>query len=528
MLYKINICIISLFLFLASCGSKPSPGLRVNIGSEPYSLDPRKARGLQPQTMGKMFFEGLTRMNKEDKAELALAHRVEISSDGKIYTFYLRDAKWSNGDPVTAHDFVYSWKKVLDPAFPTDQAFQLYIIRNAKLAKAGKISPEEAGVKALDQKTLQVELEYPAAYFQELVSMPVFFPVHQSNDIQNKNWENSAAAFICNGPFLIKKWKHSDEIEVVKNPHYWDAARVKLDHIQLVMVNEDTELKMYQKKELDWAGSPLSVLPVSALPELKKQKALHIRPFLGTYFFRTNIDKLPFTHPLIRKAFALAINRKEIVENVTQGEQTVATGLVPSTLGLKNEPYFSDGDVQQAKLYFTQGLQELNLTLETIPSISLVYAAGERNHMIAQAVQEQWRKAFGVEVKLEAFEQKVYFDKLSKRDFQLAASSWIADFKDPVNFLDIFKYKMGGSNNTSWEHPRYTALLDLAKTATDPQQRLNFLKEGESILIEEMPILPLFHYTMLYTMNDQVKDVVLTSLGNVDFKWAYIVQGENK
>jgi oligopeptide transport system substrate-binding protein len=228
----------------------------------------------------------------------------------------------------------------------------------------------------------------------------------------------------------------------------------------------------------------------------------------------------------MRKAFALAVNRKEIIENVTQGEQAVATGLVPTAMGLKNEPYFPDGEVELAKSYFNQALKELNLTTNELPSISLMYVAGDRNHTIAQAVQQQWREAFDIEIKLEAIERKVYFDKLAKRDYQLATSSWTADFKDPINFLEVFKYKVGGSNNTSWEHPRYTALLDLAMSAIDKERRMNLLKESEALLMDEMPIIPVFYYTMLYVMNEQIHDVVLTSLGNIDFKWAYIVKGE--
>lgn len=511
-----------LLLILAACGSNQQPDLRLNIGSEPYSLDPRKARDLQSQTISKMFFEGLTRINQRDQAELALAESVIISEDGKTYTFHLRHATWNTGEEVTANDFVYAWKKVLDPSFPTDQSFQLYVIKNAKSAKTGKSSLDEVAIKALDSKTLQVELEFPITYFQELVAMPVFFPIHEKNDIQNHNWAGSEETFVCNGPFLLKKWKHSDCLEVVKNPHYWDAANVKLKQIELVMVSEDTELKMYQKGELDWAGSPFSTLPINALPVLKKQPAFCARPFLGTYFFRINVGAAPFNHPLMRRAFALAINRKEIVENVTQGGQVVATGLVPSAMGLQHEAYFSDGNEAQAKDYFKRALKDLGLSLDTLPSLTLVYVAGDRNHTIAQAVQQQWRSVLGVQVNLEAIERKVYFDKLSKKDFQLATSSWTADYKDPINFLEVFKYKSGGSNNTAWENPRYTALLDLAAKSANSQERFKFLKESEAVLMEDMPIIPVFYYTMLYMRNEHVKDVVLTSLGNIDFKWAYI------
>ena len=509
-------------IFCTACSSKNPDALHMNIGGEPHTLDPRKARDLQSMTLTKMFFEGLSRVNQDETAELAIAEKVDVSEDGKTYTFHLRNALWSTGAKVTSHDFVYAWSKVLDPHFPSDQAFQMFVIKNGKACKEGKVIFEQVGIKALDDKTLEVELEHPIPYFLELTALPVYFPVSQKVDEAHTYWATDALTLVGNGPFMIKEWQHNDHLYIVKSSTYWDASHVKLKEIDLVMVSEDAELKMYEKGELDWAGSPLSILPVGALKVLKQQGQLQVKPFLATYFFRTNVEAEPFQHPLMRKAFALAIKRSEIIEHVTQGEQIPATGLVPPSLGVQQTPYFVDGDQAVSKQIFEEALEAEGLTRETLPVISLMYVAGERNHLIAQTVQEQWRSSLGVEVQLHAVERKVFFDRTSKKNFQLAVGSWTADFGDGMNFLEIFKFKAGGSNNTGWENTRYRELLDEALDVNDADARQKIFQECESILMQEMPIIPLFHYTLLYVSKQNVKGVVLSNLGGLDFKWAYM------
>ncbi len=506
--------IVILFL-LCACGGAKTQHLKINIGAEPYSLDPRCARDLQSQTIAKMFFEGLVRINPMDKPELALAEKVDISEEGKTYTFTLRKATWSDGGPVTADDFVYAWRQVLSPDFPSDQAFQLYAVKNAKAAKSGALPLEEVGVSARDGKLI-VELENPTPYFLELLAMPVFFPVNAKLDQEDPQWAQNGDNYISNGPFALEEWRHSDAIVVKKNPGYWDAGHVKLGKIELVMVSEETEFKMYERKELDWAGSPLSILPLGALPTLKEKKSLNQKPFLATYFFRLNTEKAPFNDLRVRRAFALALNRQEIVEHVTQGGQLPATGLVPSSMGLQNQPYFKDGDEQEAKDILS------GVDLSKMPPVKLLYISSERNHLIAQAVQQQWQKALGIAVELEGVERKVCFEKMSKKDYQLASGSWTADFNDPINFLEVFKYKTNGSNNTLWEDSRYAALLDQAMETVDLSERKLLFQASEELLIESMPIIPLFYYTMLYVKNDKVHDVVVSALGSIDFKWAYL------
>jgi oligopeptide transport system substrate-binding protein len=279
---------------------------------------------------------------------------------------------------------------------------------------------------------------------------------------------------------------------------------------------------MYEKKALDWAGSPLSTLPVDALKFLREKHELKTKELLGTYFIRINTEKAPFAHPSMRKAFALAVDRHAIVDHVTQGNQIPATGLVPISLKVQKQPYFKDGDVNEARRLFKEGLVAQGLTAQDLPEVTLMYRAAERNHLIAQAVQQQWFEAFGIRIKLESIEGKVYFDRISKQDYHLASGSWIADFCDPINFLEVFKYKKGSSNNTLWENSRFIDLLNSSAQVADVNQRLALLSQSEQILMDEMPIVPIFYYTMLYVNQPYLKDVVLSAMGQIDFKWASI------
>jgi oligopeptide transport system substrate-binding protein len=493
--------------------------LRLNIHDEPQTLDPRKARHANSLALISMLFDGLTRANKEGKIELSLAERVEISDDLKTYTFHLKNTQWTNGNFVKASDFAYAWKKMLSPNFPSDMVFLLYVIKNAKAAKEGTVSVDEVGIHAPNDQTLVVELEHPTPYFLELVSSPTFFPVLQGIDEQNALWTQDAASYVSNGPFQLVVWKHHDQLVLMKNETYWDAPQVNIAALQLYMLNEETELKMFEKKQLDWAGSPLSTLPIDAIKGLKEKNLLQTRKGLATYFIRTNTEFAPLSHPSIRKAFALAVNRQAIVEHIAQGSQLPATGLVPLSFGLQKQPYFHDGDLQTARQLFEQGLASLGLSKEQLPEISYLYRMTERNHLIAQAIQQQWYNAFGIRIRLEGMEAKTFFHRVSKQDYHFAYGDWIADFADPVNFLEVFKYK-GGSNGTLWENQHYAELLDRSYQTKDPKERFALFAQCEQILIEEMPIIPVLYSNMLYLNQPELKDVVLSSMGGIDFKWA--------
>ena len=519
--------LILLGLFFCSCqpsSQKKVEGIRLNIVADPATLDPRKARSLNEMILANMLFEGLMKVGKNGTLECALASNIEISPDGKIYTISLKDAYWTNGKKIGPQDFIYAWKTSLDASFPSENASFLFCIKNASNIKKGLAPSSDLGVRQVDEQSFEVELEAPTPYFLKLTSTPVFFPVLEEMDQKNPSWDPSKGALISCGAFSLKTWKHQDLIEVEKNPSYRNASSVKVPFIHMNMLDEMAEIKMFEEGDLDLAWSPLSTLPSDLLESLKKENLLFSEPFLGTSFFRINVERPPFHNVNIRKAFALAIDRKNLVEHVLQGGQSPALRLVPQKDSLK--AYFVDHDPRQAKELLEQGLQELGLSREDLPPITFLYASNQRNHLVAQAVQQDWKEALGITVRLEANDPKVYFGRLGRQDYQMANSSWIADFNDPINFLNVFKYKRGSCNNTEWENTTYTHLLDESALIQSEAQREEVLSKCEEILMNEMPIIPIYHLKMLYVKNKNLKNVVLSPLGIVDFTWAEMEQQE--
>lgn len=502
----------------------PCQEIRINVVHEPRSLDPRKASSLAEVNLARNFMEGLMRINQSGVASNAIAESYTLSKDLLTYTFKLRDSLWSNGDPVTAHDFAYAWKKTLSTNFPSNTAFFLYSIKNAKAVKNGELPASLLGVNATDDHTLVVTLESPTPFFLELLTLPAFFPVNERTDKSNPEWSHNAETFVSNGPFKVSSWEHNTGIQAKKNELYWDRDNVKLNTIAMVMVDEETGFKMYQNGELEWDGSPFSTLPLDALATLESENQIKVDPALGTYWIRTNTSVFPCNSPEIRKALALAIDRESLVEHVVYKSHTPATGIVPHGMGLQTSPYFSDGDSNQAAYLLQVALENEGLTKEALPELTLSYAADTRNHRIAQAVQDQWRQSLGIQVQLEPLESKVYFDRVAKGDFQLACGSWFADFNDPVNFLEIFKTKHVTANSTGWESLDYQAALQASYLATTGEERKETLKKTEEIIMEEMPVIPVFHVSMMHVQNDHLKDVVLTGSGQIDFKWAYVAE----
>jgi len=508
-------------------GEGPKQELRINISSEPPTLHPGLATDSTSGVVLNHAFEGLTRINKNGEAEEAMAEKINVSDDGKTYTFTIRDAKWSNGDPVTAHDFEYAWKWVLVPANQSDYASQIYnYIEGAKEAyDTPDISIEKmenVGIKAIDDKTLEVKLTNPTAYFLELTAFYTYYPVNSKIAKDNQDWANRVdESYVSNGPFVITD--KSSTITLEKNKDYWDADSVKLEKITMDMINDpNTEYQSFKKGELDWAGAPTSSLPTDVIPTLDKEGTLQKSPIAGTYWFKFNINKEPFQNENLRKALSYSINRKAIVENVTQGGQIPAMALVPSAILKENEKgYFKDNDVDAAKEHLQKALDELGLSdVSELPEIALSYNTSEGHQKVAQAIQDMWRKALGIEVTLNNAEWNVYLDNIDQGNFQIGRAGWLADFNDPVNFLEIFTVPKG-NNDTGWTNETFNNLLAQAAKETDKEKRLGLLKDAEQLVIDEMPIAPVYFYTNNWVQNDNLKGVVISPLGDVQYKWAY-------
>ena len=515
--------------FLCGCQNnsldQKKQSLHVNIHSEPTTLDPRKSHDIPSIHVVRMCFEGLMRKNDEGQPQPAIAESVEILNQNRTYVFHLRESRWSDGTPLTAYDFEETWKTILSPSFPTGTALDFYIIKNAKAVKEGKLPSDALGLKVLDDKTLQVELERPVPYFLNLISSSAFSPIPRHIEKINPRWaDNAGDSFVGNGPFKMKSWQHQNAILLEKNPLYWESQSVVLEEIHLTMVeDETTELSMFESGELDWSGSPLSSLPTDALQALKKQNRLLTFPIAGVYYYVFNVSKPPFNNANLRKALALSINRKLIIENITQSRQQPALGYVPPLLWEKKESnYFSDADLVEAKRLFELALKELDLTREKFPTITLSYNTTLAHHVIAQAVQDQWLQTLGIRVRLENKEWKVFLDELAHGQFQVARLGGIANFHDPMSFLETFRYKDHFSNYSTWINDAFCALIERAENTLDIHERETILRQAEAILMEEMPVIPIYFYTGSYLKKPYVKGVYLSDLSDIDLKTAYI------
>lgn len=498
--------------------------IRLNCHGEPPSMDTRKAIDTTSISLIGLCFEGLTRHVKNGPPEFAVAESVKISPDNLIYTFYLREAYWWDGKPVTAHDFESTWKKTLSPDFLAPAANDLYVIKGAQEAKSGKISPDEIGVRAIDDKTLEVELKNPVPYFLDLVSSHIYMAVPRHQVLNNPKWaDRFDETFVGNGPFKLTKWAHHNQMIFEKNPLYWDKDRVTLNTLEISIIpDETTELNMFEAGELDWAGRPLSTLPTDALYALSKQRRLNTYPISATYFYLFNVRELPFSNLNFRKAFALAINRQEIIDNITQSHQLPATALIPPTMWKLNKGYFEDNDLAAARAHFDLGLKEMGITRDELPPITLTYNTMDSHHKIAQAIQQQWQTAFGIRVGLRNKEWKVFLDEVGHKQFQIARMGGVAGFNDPVAFLDQYRYQNSASNYTGWMNPQYTKLLEEAEQTTDQEKRMELLKEAEKIMMEEMPLIPIYFYTMSFIHQPYIRNVQISDLSEANFKLAHI------
>lgn len=495
--------------------------LILNNGTEPTSLDPPIGFDAVSYNLMNNFMEGLTRLGKDHTPEPAIAEDWEISNEGKTYTFKIRDnANWSNGDPVTAHDFEFAWKRFIDPATASPAAFLANLIVGAEAFNNGEGTADDVMVKALDDKTLEVTLTSPQSYFLNVITNPPFFPVHKATVEGNDNWHTSEATILSNGPFKLAKWDKDSEIKLVKNEHYWDANTVQLDEVLWKMVNDSaTEYQMFTTGELH-----TSAVPPDLSDKLFEDGTAKVEDSSGTYFFRFNVEMEPFQNVNIRKAFSMAVDRQQMVDYVIRGKQKIANGFVsygfPEPTGGDFREKGGDlvtFDVEEAKRLLELGMQEEGYT--TLPEVAISYNTNDTHHRIAQALQEMYKQNLGVDVTLSNSEGTVFLAAQRQLELQFSRSSFIPDFGDPINFLESF---ITGSsmNRTGWSNAEYDKLIADAYQEADDVKRFELMHKAEEILFEEAPIFPLYFYNTVYLQADHVKGIVRHPIGYLELKWA--------
>lgn len=532
---KALIVTLILAIFLTGCGGgKKAPSssdkkedtakketttgqiLHTNNHSEPATLDPALAKGTHESWILEHIFEGLMTYNEKGELVPGVAKKVDVSEDKLKYTFTLRDdAKWSNGDPVTAKDFEFAWKRVLDPKLGSEYSYALYYIKGAEEYNTGKGSLENVAIKAKDDKTLEVELKKPTPYFEGLTAFYTYYPVNKAVVEKNPDWakDPSKTELVSNGPFKVTNWKHNDIVQVVKNDKYFDADKVKLGGIDFDILEDDnTAYQKYQGGEYDFITSPATAV-IHQLKQ-KNDPQLIIEPKLSTYYFEFNTKKAPLDNAKVRLALSMAIDRKSIVDNVTQAGQKPAEGIVP--FGLKDDTGkdFREANgnlikenVEEAKKLLEEGLKESNKTVADLNKMTIIYNTSEGHKKIAQAIQEMWKKNLGIQVGLENMEFKTLLDRKKQGNYYIARAGWVGDYEDPMTMLDL--WVTGNPQNTAFYHnPKFDELIKKAKDSVDAKSRMDDMKEAEKILMADQPMLPVYFYTQVFLQKPYIKGVV--------------------
>ena len=491
------------FAIMAACDG---PSRRANLvfinGAEPETLDPGIITGQPEGRVVNALFEGLCAYDEGGRAVPGVAESWEISSDGKRYTFHLRpDARWSDGRPLVAGDFVSSWKRTLTPATGAQYNYMLFPIKNAGAYADGKIKDfGEVGVKAPDDRTLLVELENPTPYFLELCAFPTLQPVRVDLiDRVGDDWVKPGH-IIGNGAYVLESWRINDKIRLKKNPHYWNKDKVSLETVDVLPISDANVAFNYYASGLADLVMDKGLAPPALLDELKGKPWFHAAPFLGIYFLRYNCERGPFKDERVRRAFSLAVDKKRIVEKITRAGELPAPGFVPpgipnyaGTDGLPFDP------AAARQLLAAAGFPEGR----GFPLVNYLYSKSELNEAIAVELQSMWRDTLGVNVNLVRQEWKVYLNSLSLLDYDIARSSWVGDYPDPNTFLDMF-LAGGGNNRTGWSSPEYDKLIAGASREVDPGKRLEILRKAEDLLVQQaVPVAPIYYYVGIQLYDPQ-------------------------
>ncbi|MEW9124069.1 MAG: peptide ABC transporter substrate-binding protein [Thermotaleaceae bacterium] len=473
--------------------------LEYNLAADPNTIDPDLNQAIDGSHIVNNIYEGLMR-EIDGKLENAMAEKVDISEDGLVYTFHLRDALWSDGQPVKAQNFEYGWKRVLNPATAAPYSAHMFYIKNAQAYFEGKENIENVGIQSLDDKTFEVTLETPTPYFLSLITRGAFMPIRQ--DMVEKSpegWAKDPSTAISNGPFVLAEYTAGDKIVLKKNPNYWNADSVKLDQINCHMIVEaSTALTAYESGDLDI----INIVPTQEIPRLMKEEpTFNILPQLGTYYLNFNVNRAPTNDVKVREALSLAIDRRAITDQVQKGGEIPATGFNP--VGLKDSQgrdfnktagdygvHIDGGNIEEAKKLLAEAGYPDG---QGFPEITLLYNTSETHKAVCEAIQEMWKKNLGINVNLANQEWAVFQETRIQGDYIVSRGGYIGDYPDPVGLLELFV--TGSSNNhPHWSNPEYDELIKASRFAKGPE-RDELIYKAQDLLMDDMAIAPLFYYT---------------------------------
>ncbi len=525
---------VSLLLLQACSSDRKTPvelGIEqqiLHIGNlgEPSDIDPHGNTGHPESQIQRALYEGLV-SRKADTLETipGVAESWEMSEDGLTYTFYLRkNARWSNGDPVTAHDFVWTWKRAITPKLGNHYGYTFYVFKNAEAYHSGELTDfSQVGIKALDDYTLQVELAGPVPYLLELLSFKTMYPVHPPTVEKFNGAEQLATPwtrpenFVGNGPFVLKDWVVNQVLSVKKNDYYWAKDDIKLNEIHFyATASETAEERMFRAGQLHITYE----LPGEKKEGYRNQNhpAFNAFPLYSTYYYAFNVKKPPLDDVRVRKALAYAIDRKLITERVLKGGQIPAYAFTPpNELGYVPEAKMPENIELARQLLADAGYPEG----KGFPNITILYNTLEQHQSIAVVIQQMWKQNLGIDVTLRNEDWKVWLANIKIGNFEISRSGWGGDYVDPNTFLDVH-VTGGGQNKSQWSNARYDELIRLAAQTRDQAQRFAYFQEAEAIMVEEVPIVPLYTYVRSRLIHPSVKGWHSNILDDYFYRGVYL------
>lgn len=471
--------------------------LTILNGAEPETLDPALMTGQPDGRAANALFEGLTRLHyAKAVAEPGLAESWDITEEGRVYTFHLREGiRWSTGEPITAEHFRWSWIRAIRPETASDYAAQLYFVKNAEAFHQGQLQDEnEVGLTVLDDRTFRVELENPTPFFLDLCAFRTLWPVPPWHvEAHGDRWLLTPPV-PTSGAYTLDSWRLNDRIRVRKNPLYWDAENVRSKVVDFLSVaHPSTAFNIYEtgKADIIWDSN---LIPNQLHEEIRKRPDGHVYTYLGTYFIRFNVLEPPFNDVRVRKALTMSLDRQRIVDRISKGgEKPAFTFTPPGTAGYvppEGLPYDPD---EARRLMAEAGYPEG----KGFPGFKYLFNATKIHEQVAVELQDMWKQELGITMEVDQKEWKVYLAEQSALQFQASRSAWVGDYNDPNTFLDMFMTG-GGNNRTGWSSERYDELIRQANATLDSAKRLLLFQEAEKILITEgVAICPIYFYVGL-------------------------------
>jgi oligopeptide transport system substrate-binding protein len=531
----IMVVVMILMTILPACSNSNADGksagkpqavdtLAVNVGPDPDTIDPALNSAVDGATMIIHAFEGLMTLDKDGVPVPGQAEKYEVSDDGKVYTFTLRDGlKWSDGQPVTAEDFVYAWNRAIAPETAADYSYMFDVIEGFE---DGKLN-----VVAKDDKTVVVTLKNAIPYFLELTAFPTYAPVRK--DIIEANgeaWATKPETYIGNGPYKITEWVQGSHITMAKNENYWNYENLgTIENLKFVLMDDDTAiLNAFTQKEILFADS----MPNDEIDAWRDKPEFHLEGQLGTYYLSFNVQKSPLDNPKVREALTLAIDRVFICEEIGKSGQVPAGAFV--SIGLSDadptkefrevggdyyDPYDYEGNLEKAKQLLAEAGYPNG---EGLPTIEYIYNEGTGHQAIGEALQDMWAK-IGVKVTLSSQEWGTFLNTRKNGDYQIARNGWLCDYNDPISMLDMW-ITDSGNNDAQWSNPEYDALIKEIKSTSDQAKRFELMHKAEDIIFEESMLCPIYYYVDLYLLNTDVEGFYSSPLGYKYFMYASIKQ----